>query len=101
MRANSASSWVKRWGLWILLVLAAALVVLCWLFPVSRRGKPKILEQAKKGAVALKAKAATELKELSHRMAARKKALRAIIAIEEEAARLKALAEYANRRAGK
>ena len=98
MRANGAGAWLKRYGLWVLLGLAIALGVLCWLFPVSRRGKPQVLKEAQEGAKRIKALAAKRLEEHDHRMAARRKKLEAIEAIGDEAKRLQALADFANRR---
>ena len=94
--ANTAWDWIRRWGLWILLLLGVVLAALVWLLP-TRRGKPKILEQAKDGADAIRERAHKELVSHEHKMAARRKELEAITAIEEEDARLKALADFANR----
>ncbi|KKM80669.1 hypothetical protein LCGC14_1337530 [marine sediment metagenome] len=96
--ANSVTSWLNRWGLWVLLGLAIALGVLCWLFPVSRRGKPQVLKEAREGAERIKALAAKRLEEHDRRMATRRKELEAIEAIGDEEKRLQALANFANRR---
>jgi len=101
VKANSASDFLKRWGLLILLGIAVAVGALCWLFPVSRKGKPQILKEAQDAAAALKDRAATELKEHEHRMAARRKELEMIGTIKDEDDRLKALASFANRREGR
>ncbi len=98
MRANGVGSWLERWGLWILLVLAVIIGMLCWLFPVSRKGKPQILKEAQDGAAALKKKAAEALVEHEYQMAVRRNELKAIETIVDEDERLKALANFANRR---
>ena len=98
MSANGAGAWLKRWGLWILLGGAVALGVLCWLFPVSRKGKPQVLKDAQEGAERIKALAAKRLEEHDRRMATRRKELEAIEAIGDVEKRLQALADFANRR---
>jgi len=78
-------------------VLGSVIAVLAWLLP-TRRGKPKILKQAKEGATAIKEHAREELGPHGRRMAARRKELEVVKAIKNEDERLQALADFANRR---
>jgi flagellar biosynthesis/type III secretory pathway M-ring protein FliF/YscJ len=97
VKANKTSDWLKRWGLWILLGLAALLVILCAVLP-SNGSKPKLLQEAKDGAKKLKEKAEADLESVKKEMEEREKELAEIESIEDEAERLEKLAEFANRR---
>lgn len=97
VKANRASDWLKRWGLWILLGLAALLVLLTWILP-SNGTKPKLLQDAKDGAQKLKDSAAADLERVRLEMEEREKELARIKAIQDEKTRLEKLAEFANRR---
>lgn len=96
-KANTAGDWLKKWGLWILLGLAVALVVLAKLFP-SNGSKPKILQAAKDGAQKLKDAAEEKLDAHTAEMEKREEELEEIQAITDEEERLRRLAEFANRR---
>lgn len=96
MKANSTWSWFKKWGWWILLLLAAGLVLLCWLLPSDGK-KPKLLQGAKDGAAKLKDQAEDALREHEAKMQANRDELACIKAIENEEERLQALADFANR----
>jgi flagellar biosynthesis/type III secretory pathway M-ring protein FliF/YscJ len=97
VKANRASDWLKRWGLWILLGLALLLVVLAWLLPSDGR-KPKLLQEAKDGAKKLKDAAEEKLDALTEEMDKREAELAGIEKIDDEEERLRRLAEFANRR---
>ena len=96
VRANTFWDWMKRWGLWILVVLAGALYLLVKLLP--RRSKRDLFVQAKQQAGELKDQATKKLGELKSEMKDRRKELDGIKEIDDEAERLKALADFANRR---
>jgi len=96
VRANGFWDWMKRWGLWILVVLAGLLYLLAKLLP--RRSKRDLFVQAKQQAGELKDQAVKKLGELKSEMKARRTELNDIKGIDDEAERLQALAEFANKR---
>jgi len=87
---------MKRWGIWILVILAGLLYLLVKLLP--RRSKRDLFVQAKQQAGELKDQAAKKLDKLKAEMADRRHELTEIKSIDNEAERLKALADFANRR---
>jgi hypothetical protein len=95
--ANSIWTWAKKYGLWIL----SGVLLLCWfiskLIPTVR-GRPEILQKAKDEVAAAKEDTAKKAAELEVKMESNRKELDAIKAIEDEAERLRRLAEFANRR---
>jgi len=99
MTANTTMDWLKRWGLWILIGLAVVLWLLAKLLP-SPKGKPEILQKAKEEAQAIKDNLAKELKEHAGQMQANHDELERIKKIQNEAERLKALADFANKKKG-
>jgi len=96
MAANSFCDWVRRWGLWILLILAAGLYLLTRILP--RKSKRDLFVQAKREAARLKDAAETKYQKLSREMRQRRKELDGIKAIPDEATRLHALSMFSNRR---
>lgn len=97
MKANKASDWFRRWGLWLLVALAVLLVILAAVLP-SNGKKPKLLQEAKEGAERFKEKAEEEHAALKKKMDERRDELAEIEKIEDEEERLSRLAEFANRR---
>lgn len=87
---------MKRWGLWILVVLAGGLYLLVKLLP--RRSKRDLFVQAKQQAGELKDQASKKLTQLKTEMKTRRTELDGIKRIDDEAERLNALADFANRR---
>ena len=96
VRANTFWDFLKRWWLWILLILAGAVYLIVKLLP--RRSKRDLFVQAKQQAGELKDQAAKKLDGLKTEMKARRTELTEIKRIDDEAERLKALADFANRR---
>jgi|GEM_PF-4948891 len=95
-RANTFWDWFKRWGLWILVLLAGLLYLAAKLLP--RRSKRDLFVQAKEAAGELKDAAAAKHEQLKTEMKKRKAELEEIKRIDDEAERLRALAEFANKR---
>lgn len=87
---------MKRWGLWILVIVAGGIYLLAKLLP--RRSKRDLFVQAKQQAGALKDQAVKKLTQLKTEMKARRTELDGIKRIDDEAERLQALADFANRR---
>ena len=87
---------MRRWGLWILLALAVVAYLIVKLLP--RRSKRDLFIRAKEEAGRLKDETAKKLDRLKSEMADRRHELAEIKTIDDEAERLKALADFANRR---
>ena len=96
--ANSIGEWVKRYGLWFLVLGVGILVIAAKLFPTAKRGPLKILKQAEDKAKQLHAQKSKELKKLDIRFEANTTELIEITEVEDETERLKQLAAFANRR---
>lgn len=96
MRANSFWDWIRRWGLWILLGLAALSFLVIKLLPKPKSRK-SILRSAEEGAKEEKDKAKKKLEDHREMMESRVTELKDIKAIEDEEERLKRLADFANR----
>ncbi len=96
--ANSIGEWIKRYGLWCLVLGVGILVVMAKLFPTAKRGPLKILKQAEDRANQLHTEKSKELEKLDIRFEANTTELIEIIEIEDEEDRLKQLAAFANRR---
>lgn len=94
--ANSIWSWLKKWGLWILLGLAVALWIFVKLLPSNK--KPEIFAKAKEETGKLKDQMVEAVKEHDAKMKANQDELARIKAIQDEKARLEALAKFANNR---
>ncbi len=97
VRANTAKHWFTKWGLWILLGIAVVIGIIAWLIPASK-DKDATLRKAKDEAKRLKDEVSQELEKHNKEMANRKAELMKVKAMEDEEARLKALADFANRR---
>lgn len=97
MRANTFGSWVRRWGLWILLALAVGLYIVIKILP-KPKDKRKLLHEAREVAEEFKLKAEADLREHTAKMDARKEELAEIKRIDDEQERLRRLADFANRR---
>lgn len=95
--ANSISSWLKKWGLWILVGLVFLLWLLSKLIP-SPKDKTGILQKAKDEAQAIKSKTDTQLVAHEKQMEANRDELKKIQSIEDEKERLSKLADFINRR---
>lgn len=97
MKANSTKSWFKKWWLWVLLGLAATIYILSRVFP-SGEGKPGILHKAKDEAKRIKEDAVEKLEAHIEMMQEKHQELERIKVISDEEKRLRALADFANRR---
>ena len=97
VKANTAWDWLKKWWLWLVLGAAAILFILSRLLPTTSKGKPELLQKAKDEAKDAKDDAAKTLEEHNKEMDKRQEELDKIKAITNEAARLQALADFANR----
>lgn len=96
IKANKAKHWFTKWGLWILLGIAVVIFIISRLIPAPK-DKQAILRQAKEEAKRLKDEVSAELEKHNKEMAERKAELEKAKAIEDEEARLKALADFANK----
>lgn len=97
VKANTASDWLKKWGLWILLGIALVIFIIAKFIPAPK-SKDATLRQAKDEAERLKNEVSKELEKHTKEMSNRKAELEQIKAIEDEDARLNALADFANKR---
>jgi DNA-binding protein H-NS len=96
MLANPIGDWFKRWGIWILLALAAIAFIAMKLIPAPK-GAVKIVDEAREATQKLKDQKAEEHAAITKQMEERVTELVKIKEIPDEEKRLAALAEFANR----
>lgn len=94
--ANPIADWLKRWGLLILVGLAAGLYLLLKFLPF-KTGAIKALDESRAAAAGLKDEKTAALATITKQMDERAAELKTIQAIPDEAERLKALSDFANR----
>jgi hypothetical protein len=95
IHANTFWDWMRRWGLWILLALAIVAYMIARLLPW--RNKRDLFIRAREEAGRLRDETALKLDKIRAEMEDRRHELAEIKSIGDEAIRLKALADFANR----
>ena len=96
--ANSAWDWLRRYWLWLLLLGVSVVVFLVYLLPTGSKGALKIVQETEQKLKALKDQRTKELAEIDQAMATKIDELARIKNIKDTQERLKALAEFANKR---